>query len=212
MPQLIFLPGASGNTAFFHPLIEKIEKLPWQNAVKIVAYPEFNHQPAHPQVYDFASLQAYVLANISDDCIIIAQSMGGIFAVAAALQYPEKVKGLVLVATSGGMDLSSFQVQDWRQDDQASDLNYPDWFVAAKADYTVDFAKINMPILLLWGDQDPISPLAVGEFLQQQFPQAVLKIVHDGDHLFLETHADQAAEHIAAYLSQFAAVQQSERD
>ncbi|MFB0983137.1 MAG: alpha/beta hydrolase [Acinetobacter towneri] len=212
MPQLILLPRDSCNTAFNHTLIEKIEKLPWQSAVKIVAYPEFNHQPAHPQVYDFASLQAYVLANISDDCIIIAQSMGGIFAVAAALQYPEKVKGLVLVATSGGMDLSSFQVQDWRQDYQASDLNYPDWFVEAKADYTVDFAKINMPILLLWGDQDPISPLAVGEFLQQQFPQAVLKIVHDGDHLFLETHADQAAEHIAAYLSQFAAVQQSERD
>ena len=212
MPQLIFLPGASGNTAFFDPLIEKVEKLPWQSAVKIVAYPEFNHQPAHPQVYDFASLQAYVLANISDDCIIIAQSMGGIFAVSAALQYPEKVKGLVLAATSGGMDLSGFQVQDWRQDYQASDSNYPDWFVAAKANYTADFAKINMPILLLWGDQDPISPLAVGEFLQQQFPQAVLKIVHDGDHLFLETHADQAAEHIAAYLSQFAAVQQSERD
>lgn len=208
MPQLIFLPGASGNTAFFHPLIEK---LPQSNA-NIVAYPEFGHQPVHPFVHDFASLQAYVLANIPDDCIIIAQSMGGIFAVAAALQYPEKVKGLVLVATSGGMDLSSFQVQDWRQDYQASDLNYPDWFVEAKADYTVDFAKINMPILLLWGDQDPISPLAVGEFLQQQFPQAVLKIVHDGDHLFLETHADQAAEHIADYLSQFAAVQQSERD
>ena len=212
MPQLFFLPGASGNTAFFNPLIEKIEKLPWQSAVKIVAYPEFNHQPAHPQVYDFASLQAYVLANISDDCIIIAQSMGGIFAVAAALQYPEKVKGLVLAATSGGMDLSGFQVQDWRQDYQASDSNYPDWFVAAKANYTADFAKINMPILLLWGDQDPISPLAVGEFLQQQFPHAVLKIVHGGDHLFLETHADQAAEHIADYLEQFAAVQQSERD
>ena len=149
MPQLFFLPGASGNTAFFHPLIEKIEKLPWQNAVKIVAYPEFNHQPAHSQVHDFASLQAYVLANIPDDCIIIAQSMGGIFAVAAALQYPEKVKGLVLVATSGGMDLSSFQVQDWRQDYQASDLNYPDWFVEAKADYTADFAKIIIPILFI---------------------------------------------------------------
>lgn len=86
----------------------------------------------HIHRYDFASLQAYVLANIPDDCIIIAQSMGGIFAVAAALQYPEKVKGLVLVATSGGMDLSSFQVQDWRQDYQASDLNYPDWFVGGK--------------------------------------------------------------------------------
>ena len=212
MLQLIFLPGASGNTAFFDPLIEKVEKLPWQSAVKIVAYPEFNHQPAHPQVYDFASLQAYVLANISDDCIIIAQSMGGIFAVAATLQYPEKVKGLVLAATSGGMDLSSFQVQDWRQDYQASDSNYPDWFVAAKANYTADFAKINMPILLLWGDQDPISPLAVGEFLQQQFPHAVLKIVHGGDHLFLDTHADRAAEYIATYLEQFSAVQQSERD
>ena len=177
-----------------------------------MAYPEFNHQPAHPQVHDFASLQAYVLANIPDDCIIIAQSMGGIFAVAAALQYPEKVKGLVLAATSGGMDLSGFQVQDWRQDYQASDSNYPDWFVAAKANYTADFAKIHMPILLLWGDQDPISPLAVGEFLQQQFPHAVLKIVHGGDHLFLDTHADRAAEYIATYLEQFSAVQQSERD
>lgn len=212
MPQLIFLPGASGNTAFFNPLIEKIEKLPWQSAVKIVAYPEFNHQPPHSQVHDFASLQAYVLANIPNDCIIIAQSMGGIFAVAAALQYPEKVKGLVLAATSGGMDLSGFQVQDWRQDYQASDSNYPDWFVEAKANYTADFAKINMPILLLWGDQDPISPLAVGEFLQQQFPHAVLKIVHGGDHLFLDTHADRAAEYIATYLEQFSAVQQSERD
>ena len=212
MPQLFFLPGASGNTAFFHPLIEKIEKLPWQLAVKIVAYPEFHHQSAHSQVHDFASLQAYVLANIPDDCIIIAQSMGGIFAVAATLQYPEKVKGLVLAATSGGMDLSGFQVQDWRQDYQASDSNYPDWFVAAKANYTADFAKINMPILLLWGDQDPISPLAVGEFLQQQFPHAVLKIVHGGDHLFLDTHADRAAEYIATYLEQFSAVQQSERD
>ena len=212
MPQLFFLPGASGNTTFFNPLIEKIEKLPWQSAVKIVAYPEFNHQPPHSQVHDFASLQAYVLANIPNDCIIIAQSMGGIFAVAATLQYPEKVKGLVLAATSGGMDLSGFQVQDWRQDYQASDSNYPDWFVAAKANYTADFAKINMPILLLWGDQDPISPLAVGEFLQQQFPHAVLRVVHGGDHLFLETHADQAAEYIAAYLSQFASVQQSECD
>ena len=212
MPQLIFLPGASGNTAFFDPLIEKVEKLPWQSAVKIVAYPEFNHQPPHSQVHDFASLQAYVLANIPNDCIIIAQSMGGIFAVAATLQYPEKVKGLVLAATSGGMDLSGFQVQDWRQDYQASDSNYPDWFVAAKANYTADFAKINMPILLLWGDQDPISPLAVGEFLQQQFPHAVLKIVHGGDHLFLDTHADRAAEYIATYLEQFSAVQQSERD
>ncbi|NLN56964.1 MAG: alpha/beta hydrolase, partial [Gammaproteobacteria bacterium] len=51
-------------------------------------------------------------------------------------------------------------------------------------------------------DQDLISPIAVGEFLQQQLPQAELKIVQGGDHLFIEEHADQAAKYISAYLSQ----------
>lgn len=198
MPQLIFLPGASGNTAFFHPLIEK---LPQSNA-NIVAYPEFGHQPAHPFVHDFDSLQTYVLDQIPADSVLIAQSMGGIFAVAAALQYPKKIKGLVLAATSGGIDLSSFQLEDWRQAYQNQYLNYPDWFVGAKVDYTAELSKIQIPVLLLWGDQDLISPIAVGEFLQQQLPQAELKIVQGGDHLFIEEHADQAAKYISAYLSQ----------
>jgi pimeloyl-ACP methyl ester carboxylesterase len=56
--------------------------------------------------------------------------MGGIFAVQAALQKPEQVQALVLVATSGGIDLSPFQVADWREDYQQS-FTVPDWFVSA---------------------------------------------------------------------------------
>ena len=34
--------------------------------------------------------------------------------------------------------------------------------------------KIQCPVLLIWGDQDPISPVSVGRYLEKQFKQARL--------------------------------------
>ena len=59
-------------------------------------------------------------------------------------------------------------------------------------------------MLLLWGDHDPISPIAVGEYLQQQFLNARLAIIPKGDHLFAETRAVEVAPHVYDYLSDFA--------
>ena len=57
MKHLVFLSGASGNTAFWDPLIAQ---LPVEYTKQVIAYPEFDHAPAHPDVYDFASLGNYV--------------------------------------------------------------------------------------------------------------------------------------------------------
>ena len=200
MPNLIFLPGASGSTTFWHPLINKLSHT---ESKQVIAYPSFGDEPSHQSVYDFASLSNYVLQQIQSESILIAQSMGGIFAVQAAIARPDLVKGLVLLATSGGIDLTPFQVQDWRTAYQQQYLHYPDWFVDIQIDLSQQLEKIRIPVLLLWGDQDPISPIAVGQTLQQKFPQAELHIIHGSDHAFAEHHSEAVAAHIQHYLTHF---------
>lgn len=203
--QLIFLPGASGSTAFWQPVQQRLAKRTFGNftSQKVIAYPSFGMQPSHADVYDFASLTQYVLEQIEQECIVIAQSMGGIFAVQAALQKPHLVKGLVLLATSGGVNLAPFQAQDWRSAYQQQYLNYPDWFCTASIDYSPQLQTILQPVLLLWGDRDPVSPIAVGTYLQSAFAKAELHIVEGGDHLFAEKYPDQTATFIAHYLAQW---------
>lgn len=195
--NLIFLPGASGSTAFWHPLIEK---LPQQYHTKIIGYPGFGDTPESLEVKSFGDLTNYVVDQINEESIIVAQSMGGIFAVAAALQKPHLVKGLVLIATSGGINLKRFNVQDWREAYRQIFLKYPDWFVTTNANYEEFLADINVETLLIWGDKDPVSPVSVGQYLNQKFEKSTLYVVKDGDHQLAEKHADEVAVKIESYL------------
>ncbi len=195
--NLIFLPGASGNTVFWQPVIQR---LPQDDSSMVVAYPSFGGYPDDMNVQSFESLQAYVLNQIQQPSVVIAQSMGGIFAVQAALKKPEQVQALVLVATSGGIDLSSFQVADWREDYQQS-FTVPDWFVQHQSDLTDSLERIQCPVLLIWGDADPISPVAVGQALHRQISHAELHIVSQGQHDLAYVHAAHVAQLIQNFLS-----------
>ncbi len=195
--DLLFLPGASGQTEFWQPVVTALSAYP---AKRIVAYPSFAGYPADPEVNSFESLQAYVIDQVTAPSVLIAQSMGGIFAVQAALQKSQQIKGLVLVATSGGIDLSAFSAQDWREEyQQAFDL--PDWFAVTKSQGVAQaLAQIRCPVLLIWGDQDPISPVTVGQYLAQQLHDAQLHIVTTGEHDLAKVHATQVSALIATFL------------
>ena len=194
---LIFLPGASGNTTFWHPLIEK---LPQQYRTKIIDYPGFGDTPESFEVKSFEELTNHVVDQINEESVIIAQSMGGIFAVSAALQKPQLVKGLVLIATSGGIDLERFKVQDWREAYRQAFLKYPDWFVTTNANYEEFLSDINIETLLIWGDDDPVSPVQVGQYLNRKFEKSTLYVVKGGDHQLAEKHADEVSVQIKTYL------------
>lgn len=195
--NLIFLPGASSSTIFWHPLIEK---LPQHYQTKIIGYPGFGDTPQSLEVKSFEDLTNHVVDQINEESVIVAQSMGGIFAVAAALQKPQLVKGLVLIATSGGINLERFNVQDWREAYRQTFLKYPDWFITTNANYEEFLSDINIETLLIWGDQDPVSPVEVGTYLNQIFKNSRLHIVKGGDHQLAEKHADEVATQIKDYL------------
>lgn len=197
MNNLIFLPGASGSISFWYPLIKK---LPQHYRTKIIGYPGFGDTAESLDVKSFKDLTNYVLNQINEESIIVAQSMGGIFAVTAALQKPQLVKGLVLIATSGGINLEPFNVQDWREAYRQAFLKYPDWFVTTNANYEEFLSDINIKTLLIWGDNDPVSPVQVGQYLNQKFENSTLYVVEGGDHQLAEKYADEVAVQIKNYL------------
>ncbi|MFQ5962352.1 MAG: alpha/beta fold hydrolase [Candidatus Methylomirabilales bacterium] len=74
------------------------------------------------------------------------------------------------------------------------------WITQLKVNYVDLIPSIQAPTLLLWGDAEPISPLAVGEKLNRLFPRAELVVVTGGEHMFGWDRADEVAPHIARHL------------
>ena len=195
--KLLFLPGASGNTAFWKPLSDLLAN---QAEKEILAYPGFGQEPAASDVGSFEDLVGMIVSRIDQPTALIAQSMGGVIAIRAALEKPELVTHLVLAVTSGGVDTRGLGAQDWRKGFVDANPSFPDWFVSFESDLTRELARIVQPVLLLWGDADPYSPVAVGQSLLEALPNARLHVVAGGNHDLARDYASQLAPLVDAHL------------
>lgn len=196
--QLLFLPGASGNTAFWAPVAER---LGFSGDKRLVGWPGFGELPADPQVRGIEDLVAQVVARLDRPTALIAQSMGGVVAVLAALQRPEQVTHLVLSVTSGGLDLQGLGAEDWRHGFEAESPQLPAWFCDYREDLSEQLAGLDIATLLLWGDADPISPVSVGERLATLMPRAHLRVFAGGGHDLAQVMAAQVAPLIDEHLA-----------
>lgn len=196
--QLVFLPGASGNRAFWAPLAECLAH-PAERV--LMGWPGFGTLPADPQVRGIEDLVGQVVARLDRPTALIAQSMGGVVAVLAALQRPEQVTHLVLTVTSGGLDLQSLGAEDWRSEFSACYPQLPAWFCDYHDDLGAQLATLDIPTLLLWGDADPISPVRVGQRLQTLLPHAHLQVFAGGGHDLAQVMAAQVAPWVDGHLA-----------
>lgn len=196
--KLLFLPGASGNTQFWLPVAQRLA----HPAEKVhVGWPGFGSTPMDPNIQGLDDLAARVVADIQTPTALIAQSMGGVIAVLAALEKPQLITHLVLTVTSGGMDMADFGAEDWRPTLFAANPSLPRWFAAYHQDLTPKLATLGIPTLLLWGDADPISPVAMGQRLAALLPCAQLHVLPGGDHNLGNTFACDIAPLIDKHLS-----------
>jgi pimeloyl-ACP methyl ester carboxylesterase len=193
--SLFFLPGAGGSAAFWHPVAERLGT---ERRMRFFSWPGLGDEPADPAVASLDDLAALVLAALDRPADLVAQSMGGVVAVKAALAAPDKVRRLVLTATSAGVPMTG--AQDWRPIYREAFPNGADWVGDPQPDLSARIATLDMPTLLLWGDRDPISPVSVGETLLSLLPQAELRVIQGGGHDLAVTHADQVAPLIADHL------------
>ncbi|MDZ3992628.1 alpha/beta hydrolase [Pseudomonas sp. Teo4] len=176
--QLIFLPGASGRVEFWQPLADALE-CPVKQI--FLGYPGFGGVPDAPGIQGLSDVVERVVSLIDRPTALIAQSMGGVVAVQAANARPGLVSHLVLAVTSGGLDMSAFGARDWRAD-FAGQYFFPDWFTRFSSDLSEEISRLRARTLLLWGDQDPYSPVAVGRKLASLIPVSELHILSGGDH------------------------------
>jgi pimeloyl-ACP methyl ester carboxylesterase len=195
---LLFLPGASGDTKLWRPVSERLEH-PARR--RFFGWPGFGGVPARAGVNGIADLVRLVTAEIDAPVDILAQSMGGIVAVRAVLEKPGLVRHLVLAVTSGGIDVASLGAADWRADFRATNPSVPDWFEAEPAHLSEQLREIEIPVLLLWGDADPISPLAVGQRLLDSLPNAELVVFAGGTHDLILECAGEVAPQVQRHLA-----------
>ena len=190
-PHLLFLPGAGADPAFWRPTGDL---LPAAWAKTYVGWPGIGEQPADPAVRSFADLVTYAERGLGDaPANVLAQSMGGVVAMHLVLRNAAKVHRLVLVATSGGVDAMRDVPYDWRPNHRRKFPHAADWMVTERRDLTAEMPHVRCPVLLLWGDSDPMSPVFVGERLRELLPRARLHVVRGGTHDLVRTHAAEVA-------------------
>lgn len=197
MTKRLYLPGAGGSAEFWRPLAAL---LPQVGPEVHLNWPGLGNEPADPAVRGVEDLVQRVLAHMTEPVDLIAQSMGGVIASRLAIEHPLKVRRLVLAVTSGGVDMTGLGASDWRADYRRT---YPDasaWITEQRAASNLPVERISAPTLLLWGDDDPISPLAVGRHLEGRISGARLHVVAGGRHDLARTHAAEVAPLIAAHL------------
>ena len=176
-PALLFLPGASGNTALWRPVADGLAH---QGERNFFGWPGFGETPPEPDVAGIDDLVRRVAARVSGPVDLLAQSMGGVIALRVALEKPALVRHLVLSVTSGGLDVAALGARD---------------------DLSDRLPEIGTPTLLLWGDADPISPVAVGRRLAERLPHARLVVIPGGTHDLVHERAAEVLPHIEAHLA-----------
>ncbi len=197
--SLVFLPGAGGDPAFWRPVADRLRDL---GEARVLGYPGFGAVPPDPAVRSLDDLHRWIVARLPPGpSHLVAQSMGGVLAARLALERPERVRRLVLVATSGGVDVRRLGAAEWRDEYRASRPGVPLWFVDDRTDLTDRLTELRAPTLLVWSDSDPISPLHVGSFLADRIAGARLAVVRGGTHAFASERPDEVAALIRAHLT-----------
>lgn len=200
----MFLPGASGRASFWKPVAEQLADL---GPVICIGYPGFADEPAQPGIDSLAALLTWVRSRLpAEPFDLVAQSMGGVLAVQLALDPSVHVRRLVLVATSGGIDLAQHGAVDWRADYAREMSRAPMWFVDDRTDLTAELGSISVPTLLVWGDSDPVSPRSVGTLLEQRISGARLVVVPGGHDV-----AERSPTPVAEAIREHALAMQSQR-
>ena len=214
---LLFLNGIGADIAAAAPLLAQMHG----REVWTLDMPGVGGSPDALLPYGAPTIAAVVMEiadRLGHKFIDIAGfSWGGALAQQIAVQFPGRVRRLVLMATTPVMGAPGIGWAAMFDDDmQASGLKIQTatplgiaYQTAAMAGWTslgLLSGLKNLPTLVLMGERDGVMPACYGEMLANQIDGAVLELV-PGSHLFPFTHAAAISARISAFLDQPAKVQ-----
>jgi pimeloyl-ACP methyl ester carboxylesterase len=184
--DLLVLHGLSGSWRWWTPVVELLEN---RHRLHLVGLPRLGRIRAGELV---AWLGRFLDAAKLDTVDVVGHSLGGLLATELAVQYPARVRRLVLVAPSGiscergvlGRSLPLFgELLDVRErlPTIVADAvrTGPVSLVHGVAyiwerDLRRELHEVTAPTLLVWGDHDRLIPARVAEEWQQLLPDSRL--------------------------------------
>lgn len=146
----MFLPGAGGDREFWRPVADRLPAA-WETL--LLNWPGAGCEPHDPSMAGLDDMVAWTARHLGRGTDVVAQSMGGVIAVRVAFAYPALVCRLVLVATSGGVDIPSLGGLDWREEYRRRFPRADGWIVDEQQDVSEQIKQLALPTLLLWGMQ-----------------------------------------------------------
>jgi len=226
-PPLILVHGAGGS------------HLDWGAAVRklgTVALDLHGHGKSPAQGRDsVAEYAADVVALLDvlglERAVIGGHSMGGAIAQTVALEYPQRVQGLVLVGTGAKLSVHpdildrvithqaevGALLKAWMWSPDAPDalretgvqqfmavdprVVHGDYLACNRFDVRDRIAEISAPTLVIGGTADRMTPLKYSQFLAERIPNAQLVTLEGAGHMMLLEQAESAAAHIQAWLA-----------
>lgn len=193
-----FLPGAAGRGEFWEPVSDALSGT--FDRVISFDWPGFGGLPGDATVGSYDDLATLVIAQLTEPTVLVAQSMGGVVAALVAGRRPDLVSHLVLAVTSGGVDMDALGAADWRPGSRVAHPENPAWMWDDRPDTTALLANLPMRTLLVWATDDAISPLAVGQHLNELIPRSTLATFESDDHWVARDNADEVAELIRTHI------------
>ena len=178
------------------------DRLTYRASHRLFGWPGFGSVLPDPEVNDFDGLVRLVIGALDQPTAIIAQSMGGVVALRAALERPDRVTHLVLAATSGGIDMAALGASDWRPEFFRHHPQVPRWIGDRLTDQSEAIRSVRAPTLLVWGDADPISPIAAGRRLNTLLPSSRLEVFAGGGHDVAIAFAPEVAKLVDSHLEE----------
>lgn len=173
--------------------------------VYLIDLPGFGAMRRFHRLFKLVDLGAWLdnwrLAVGLDEISLVGHSMGGYVAMAMAAERPQKVKRLALVDSLGiplQRSVARLMGPAFRAVVRATPspwlaMSYDSlragpltlWRVSRQItalDASAVLSAINVPTLLIWGEDDDLIPFALGRQLHTHLPQARLCVIHGANH------------------------------
>ena len=231
-PQLILVHGAGGNHQHWGAAIRNLR------SANVLALDLPGHGRSsgtgHQTIGDYAAFVVGFMDALGlKRAIIAGHSMGGATAMTTALNYPQRVAGLILVGTGARLrvlpkilegTLDDFENtvelicgyayaqraprelvrQGQQQMLRVVPQTIHDDFAACNAfDITERLEEIRCPTLVICGTEDTLTPPKYASFLAERIAGAELKLVEGAGHMVMVEKAGEVAEAIAAALARW---------
>jgi pimeloyl-ACP methyl ester carboxylesterase len=188
--DIALIPGAAGLATFWDPIAARLPQTWGKQSFDL---PGFGSSPNAPGVTSYPSLVEHLAEKITRPAVVAGQSMGGYIALQLALRHPQKVTHLVLTVAAAGVDMARHGAKDWRPAHRLSHPTAQPWVYVPTVDLTAELHRISVPVLLIWANRDPVSPLEVAQELLRALPRAQLTTFDTDDHWVARRFADETA-------------------